>query len=246
MRLTATLTRNGLLFSLLILGLVLWGFWRTYFSNPLQLEGLYLHLHGAGMTLWCVLLVVQLSLIRWRQPRIHRLIGTTAFVLVPLNVILMLAVVQIGLPTFDELYDQGALNATGYFFVTIRFIEAILFGVFFGYAMVHRKTPAIHARYMLCTPLPVIAAATNRIIRDYAPGLGTFWTDTVGAVHLETLTWLTVDIGLFVLATWDFVVHRSVNVFGRVLSIFVVLQVLAIYSPRLPFIRLFADWFVGL
>ena len=246
MRLTATLTRNGLVFSLLILGLVLWGFWRTYFSNPLQLEDLYLHLHGAGMTLWCVLLVVQLSLIRLRQPRVHRLIGTTAFVLVPLNVILMLAVVQIRLPTFADVFDQGALNTTGYFFVSASFVDAILFGVFFGYAMIHRKKPAVHARYMLCTPLPVIAAATDRIIRAHAPQLATFWTETVGAVHLETLTWLTVDVGLFVFATWDFVVHRSVNVFGRVLAIFVVLQVFAIYSPRLPFIRLFADWFVGL
>ncbi len=99
---------------------------------------------------------------------------------------------------------------------------------------------------MLCTPLPVIAAATDRIIRAHAPELVTFWTETVGAVHLETLTWLTVDIALFFLATRDFVVHRSVSVFGRVLSIFVVLQVFAIYSPRLPFIRMFADWFVGL
>ena len=98
---------------------------------------------------------------------------------------------------------------------------------------------------MLCTPLPVIGAATDRIINGYMPGLAMFWTETVGAVHLETLTWLLVDCGLFFFAIWDFVVHRSVNVFGRVLAIFVVLQVLAIYSPRLPIGSILGGWFLG-
>ena len=246
MRLTATLTRNGLVFSLLILGLVLWGFWRTYFSDPGQLDGLYLHLHGAGMTLWCVLLVLQLVLISTQFRQLHRIVGYSAFVLVPANVALMLAVVQIRVPLFTDLYDQGALNPVGYFFIVVSFVDAIFYGVLFGYAMVHRKKPAVHARYMLCTPLPVIAAATDRIIRAHAPEVATFWTGTLGAVHLETLTWVVIDCGLFYLATRDFIVHRSVNVFGRVLAIFVVLQVFAIYSPRLPFIRAFVDWFVGL
>jgi hypothetical protein len=246
MQLSATLTRNGLLFSLLVVALVLLGFWRSYFSNPLVLPHLYLHLHAAGMTLWCVLLVTQVSLIRVNRRALHRLVGWFSLLLVPFNVVLMLAVVRVRVPTFSDAFDDGTLNATGQFIVVANLMAPILFAVLFGYAMVHRRAPAIHARYMLCMPLPVIGPAVDRIITGYLPGVATFWTEIIGSAHLEVLGWLLVDIGLFCFVIWDFVVHRSTNVFGRVLAMFVVLQVFAVYSPRLPIGRILGAWFLGI
>ena len=69
MQLTGALYRSSILVFAAFSTLVLWGFWNSYYSNPLEMVALgnsitVVHLHGAGMTLWCVMLVSQAYLIR--------------------------------------------------------------------------------------------------------------------------------------------------------------------------------------
>jgi len=246
MRLTPALTRNGLIFGFVILAIVLSGFWRTYFSNPFVPLDVYRHMHGFGMTLWCLMLIAQAFLFRAKRLDIHRLIGKAAFVIVPVNVVLMLVVVQIRMPTIPESFADGVLTDAGHFFVAASWVDAGLYGVFFALAMLNRRNPAVHARYMLCTPLPVIAAATDRIFRNYFGEFAAWWTGTVGAIHLETFTWLSVDSGLLALALVEWRLRQPVNVFGRALLILVAFQALAIYWHRIAPLRAFGEWFVGI
>jgi hypothetical protein len=88
-----------------------------------------------------------------------------SYVLVPINAVLML-VVTIGFVarSTDYITGGGALTKAGHYFIALGFADAAIFVVLFALTMTHRREPAIHARYMMCTPLPVIAAATDRIV----------------------------------------------------------------------------------
>ena len=80
----------------LALCVVLLGFARTYFLKGLfgaPSLPLLLHLHGAVMTAWFLLFVVQAALIRARRVDLHRLVGVAgaAFALVLLPIALATA-----------------------------------------------------------------------------------------------------------------------------------------------------------
>lgn len=245
LKLTPRATERSLVFFFGIFAIVLWGFWRSYFSNPFQVTPL-VHVHGFGMTLWCVMLIAQAFLIRFKRLKWHRAIGLASWLVVPANVVLMLAVVRVRLPTFSGYFEEGELTTGGHYFLGGSFADAGLFALTFVLAMVNRRNPAVHARYMVITPLPVISAATDRIIHHYFPGLATFWLDKVGAVSLEPLTFLMVDCGLLALAVYEWCKRRQPVVFARALGLFVAFQLAAIAWPYLPLTRRFGGWFLGM
>lgn len=244
LKFTTSLTRNSLIFFAVILAIVLLGFWQTYFSNPFQVSGL-VQIHGLGMTLWCLMLMSQAFLIKSKRVKLHRAIGMSSYVLVPVNATLMLLVARNFIARSPERVVEGVLNTESQYFISSSFADAGLFVVLFVLAMLHRREAAIHAKYMICTPLPVIAAATDRIIYSYFPGLAQFWLEDVGAVHMETLTWLFVDLGLFVLAIYEWWVRRPVHIFARAFGLFVAFQAAAMMWLYIPLMKAFGNWFVG-
>ena len=88
MQLTSALHRNSIFVFSAFFALVIWGFWNSYYSDPVAMGALgssvsLVHLHGAGMTLWCLMLVSQAYLIRSNRRSLHRLVGRSSVVLVP-------------------------------------------------------------------------------------------------------------------------------------------------------------------
>ncbi len=245
MKLTTKVTGYSLLFFLGIFFIVLWGFWKSYFSNPFQVKGL-VHVHGVGMTLWCMMLISQALLIRFKRLKLHRAIGMASYLVVPVNVFLLLMVVRVRLPTFSSYFEDGTLTPGGHYFLGASFTDAALFALLFILAMKHRKNPAIHARYMILTPLPVISAATDRIIYEYMPGLASFWMNDVGAISLELLTFAVVDLGLLAMAIYDWRARRQVNVFAKALCLFLAFQIAAYVWAYIPLTRKFGIWFLGI
>ncbi len=99
---------------------------------------------------------------------------------------------------------------------------------------------------MICTPLPVIGAAMNRIIANAWPELAALWSAIPGAIHTETLVWVIVDIGLLTLVIREWRSGQMPNVFSRVLVIFVILQLIAINWHRLPGLPALGNLLVGI
>ena len=116
MQLTSTLYRNSIFVFAVFFTLVTWGFWSTYYSNPLEMVALgnsltAVHLHGAGMTLWCVMLVSQAYLIRTNRRDLHRMIGRSSYVLAPVVIVLQWLVVRnVVLADPMMLGEQGTLT----------------------------------------------------------------------------------------------------------------------------------------
>lgn len=224
MQLNSALYRNGFLFFGMFFAVALWGFWSSYYSDPMQLQTALQHVHGITMTLWCVMLVGQAYLIRTHRRAAHRLVGRTSYVLAPLIVIVMVALIRQSL--------QGLADA--YLFLFYILGAAFLFAIFYALAVLNRGEPPTHARLMVCTVFPVYTAATDRILRGLSDGFGP-----------AIAAWLLGDVLLAALAIWDWRSHRRLNVFPFAFITMLGFHIAIFASPRIPIWRSFTDWFLA-
>jgi len=246
MQVTRALYRNSILFFLVFCALVVWGFWRPYYSNPSGISELLLQVHGLAMTLWCVMLVAQAYLIRTNKRSLHRLLGKASYVLAPVNVVLQTAVLWNRTPNLERFFDQGVMSARGFSFVSHSLGTILLFGLLYGLAVLNRRTAPVHARYMVCTALPILAPAMDRIVGLYLmPGVAPYLPQVAGRPYGPFVVWLIADLTVAALAVWDWRSERRLNVFPLVLVLFVAYQAFTINAYRLPAWREFCGWFLG-
>jgi hypothetical protein len=133
--------RNTSIFIILIIIGVQWGFYKNYtseFPNFMDKTSI-IHIHGALLMSWLVLLMVQPLLIKTGRTQLHRTIGKVSYVLGPLIIIFLFLVGKgsywrsIGkFPEHDILADI-VLDSRGF----ISF--AIFLGT--GYALPKRPSP---------------------------------------------------------------------------------------------------------
>ena len=245
MQLTRTLYNTSILFFTGFLMLVLWGFWRTYFSNPLQLPDVLTHLHGFSMTLWCAMLVTQAALIRKGQRRWHRAIGKASYALAPIMFILMVSMVRDRFPKSPVVVQTGALPDFGFFAAALTLGGAAIFGLFYGLAIWNRRNPQVHGRLMLCTIFPIAAAPISRIINDF-PGFRASMPQIGGQPAPQFVTWTLADSLLIGLAIWDWRAHRRTNVFPAVLLLLLAYHIFTANAHHIGAWRSFCNWFLGI
>ena len=154
----------SILFTLILFGL-LWGFHKTYvvyfpeFKNFTSIH----HIHGATMMTWIVLLIVQPILIRTGRVNLHRMIGKVSYVLAPLIVIMLFLIARRG---YHHGVSDGIPIAESHAFMVLDIRGPVAFALFYALAMINRKNPASHMRYMIATSLLMIGPG-------FARGLGT-------------------------------------------------------------------------
>ena len=145
--------------------IVLLGFARTYylkgvFSGP-ALPSLLVHLHGAVMTSWVVLFVVQVWLVASRRTRVHQRLGV-------LGAVLALLVLIVGLSTAVFAAARGSSpGPPALQFLVVPFIDMFLFAIFVGGALYFRRRMDIHKRLMLLAAATLLTAAVARIPLDF-------------------------------------------------------------------------------
>jgi hypothetical protein len=244
MPLTRALYRNSPLFFLSFFVLVLWGFWNSYYSNPLQFSDALVHAHGFVMTLWCLMLVTQSYLVRTNRKTLHQRLGRLSYVLAPLNVILMVTVVRqnvLNRPVFE-----GELTPLLSVFLSLTLVGAAVFSLLYGLAIAFRRNPALHGRFMLCTPFPILAAAIDRILTSYFPGIAALLPEVAGVPYRPFVTWALVDGLLVGLSIWDWQSNRRLGVFPIVLLILLAYHSFTANAYRAPLWNTFGEWFLGL
>lgn len=137
-------------------------FWPSYFSKLPAAMDAYTHVHAVLMTLWFALLIAQPFLIRRGRRPWHRILGRSSWVLVPAIAVSWVLLTHLRARAMpDELFARE-----GKFFY-LPFVSAVLFLAAWGMAMAKRRTPALHARYMVCTAFAVIDAVTSRLLFFY-------------------------------------------------------------------------------
>jgi len=167
---------TSILIIFVIIG-VQWGFYKNYtseFPNFIDKTNI-IHIHGALLMSWLVLLIVQPLLIKTGRTQLHRTIGKVSYVLGPLIIIFLFLVGKgsywrsIGkFPEHDILADI-VLDSRGF----------ISFAIFWALAMLYRKDSASHMRYMIATGILAIGPGMGRgLINSFGINFGTALTIT--------------------------------------------------------------------
>jgi heme A synthase len=156
-------TADRIFFSTMVVLLwatVLYGFARTYFLAGMvraPLPNRLIHIHGALMTLWMVVLLVQTALISARRVKWHMTFGLFGFGLAT-------AMAIIGPIAATDALRRGVsvqgLDAKTFYVVPISAIFIFTVLAFFAYRM--RRQPAAHKRLILIATIGLIDAAVGR------------------------------------------------------------------------------------
>ncbi|HSB94709.1 MAG TPA: hypothetical protein VLC28_16410, partial [Flavitalea sp.] len=185
--------RNTSIFIILIIIGIQWGFYKPYTSQFPNFIGKtnIIHIHGALLMSWLLLLIVQPLLITTGRAQLHRSIGKVSYVLGPLIIIFLFLVGKGGYwRAISALPEHAVLT-----FIVLDSRGLISFAIFWALAMLYRKDSASHMRYMIATGILAIG-----------PGVGRGLTNSVG---LDLGTALTIT-DLIVLAIVGFLLANDI------------------------------------
>jgi hypothetical protein len=149
-------------FTLLFAAIVLAGFSRTFLipmARGTLDKPLLVHVHGALFFAWTALLVGQAGLAASKRLRAHRRVGAVAGWLV----LPMLALGTI-VATSDTIHDFRAGDgdaALAFYYGELA--DLAMFGLLAGGAMLLRRKPEFHKRWVILGSLGLIGAAIGRI-----------------------------------------------------------------------------------
>ena len=154
--------KNVSLLFVVILGVVVLGFFKTYFGLFPSFNNVTLvqHIHGLLFTTWFVLLVIQPLLIRYGKYKAHRIIGKFTYILVPCIII-----------SIHFIAREAYLNAVaahvpkhdiiaGLYFPTYQIFD---FSVLYLLAIINKHRTPYHMRYMIATSLAIAGAGLRRV-----------------------------------------------------------------------------------
>lgn len=217
---------------LLLIPLVIAGFYKTYFSVFFEPTKSVIHFHFTLMALFVAMLIIQPLLIRYQKLRWHRILGKISYVLVPL--VLLSGYLMIRFSYFRSLNDmnskiqQGTVQLTGKEILreaaAIQAIAFLYFGLlllFYSLAIYNRRNTHVHSRYMLATALTMLGPTVDRIIY-FNTGL----EKIAGFIRIETVSFLIADIILAALLVMDYKNKRSTKALWVCLIVFVTVQLM--------------------
>lgn len=140
------------------------GFSRSFLLRPLfptvhAPKEIFFYVHGLVFVLWFVLLVTQASLVSAGNVALHRMLGVSAYVLMPMMIVL------------GTIGGAIAAHRPGGFidipvppleFLIVPYAGLLLFGLFIGAALLLRGNPPAHKRLMLIGTFVIAEAGIAR------------------------------------------------------------------------------------
>jgi len=209
--------------ALLTTAIILWGFAPSFFLRgiapplvhsyldpPLQpIRWLYIA-HGLVFSLWVALCLTQVSLVASGRSAVHRRLGRIAFVLAPVMVVFGLVVSSYA--ARHGFHDVAVPAVT---FSTVPVSDLLLYAAFVTAAIVTRRQPQTHKRWMLFAMIVIAEAGWARI----------------GALNPASLPqWLSAELLLLLpIIAWDLMRLGRLNV----ATVWGSLAITAVFSLRL-------------
>ncbi len=153
--------KNVSYFFVLLLAITVFGFYKSYFGKFPVFTGLTSvhHAHALLLLLWFAMLIVQPILIYQKRFALHRLLGKVSYVLVPVIVWSMLAVIKAqyikNLPRIPQTQNIA--------FLYLPVSALIPFVTLYVLAIIYLKKPALHMRYIIASAVALLGPAVGRI-----------------------------------------------------------------------------------
>jgi len=201
--------QNSGFYFIVLLFLAVIGFWQSYFSKLFDDIDSYIHFHAITMLLWVGMLITQAFLIRFKKRSLHRFIGKLSYGLVP-----VLTISLILLAHSRIVVGEDGILPTRLYTLFLQLSLLAIFVIAYGLAIAKRQTPALHARYMICTALTLIDPAVARIPLNLPP----FPFD------YQVLTFALTDLVLVVLIIMERGQRHGRGVFPLMLAVFMFFQ----------------------
>ena len=221
--------RSAAPFFVVLVLLAIPAFWPSYL-HPKSVEAdFHVHLHGIAMLLWSAMLVAQPWLIHAGKWKLHRQLGKVSYGLAPLVVVSTLLLARYRL---TQAYPPEQL-----YFLYVQLGLIALFAIAYTQAIRYRKSPAVHARYMVCTALTLVDPIVARLL-DICCG--------IEPPLLQAITYAMVDAILLCLWNRDRRLGSNAKVFPGMLAAFIVVEIPTFILPGLPAWHAFAKWYAAL
>ncbi|MCM4153564.1 hypothetical protein DHD05_18370 [Arenibacter sp. N53] len=141
-------------FMLLLVPMVLLGFYKTYFSQLPDFNSKITwahHLHAAIASVWIMMLILQPLLISNRKFTIHKMVGRLSYVVFPLLILSFLPMIAI---------KTSAAPAVNIF---VPISDCIILTLLYSLAIYHRRKMSYHMRYMIGTAIVFLGPTFGRI-----------------------------------------------------------------------------------
>ena len=203
--------------SLVLAALVILGFSRTananlFHANPPR--PLLLWIHGAAFSTWMIFFIAQSALVRTRKVSVHRLLGWFGAGLAAVMVVLGFTIAVV-MTRFDTVVlQQKGVDA----FLSVPFVDMIIFGSCIAMAIYWRKKPEYHRRLVFIASCQLMDAAIGRF--DF--------------MFNHNLFYPALDCLIVLGIVRDWVVDKRVHkVYLYALPSLIVVQTLAIYAWRI-------------
>lgn len=160
---------------LLLLPLVAFGFFPTYFGKLFQNLPSIFHIHAFFMLLWIGMAIVQPYLIKKKKTKIHKRIGKLSYFLMP--VVLFTAWLMIRHSYFKFMADetirmakegasltapQMTIHAAEY--MRIGVLYWFWLGLFYVLAVINKRKMVFHATYMFAAILTLLGPTVDRFL----------------------------------------------------------------------------------
>ena len=178
---------------IVVCALVVTGFWPSYFSKLFSANSgpltLLVHVHGALMTAWIALFIVQVSLVAAGRADLHRRLGVVGFALLALILVVAVPTSIVATKLGGHHMPGPALPALA--LVSAAFAEFVTLG---SLGLIYRHRSDIHKRLMVVATFAAADAAVARLPFDFL--------DSLGKVHMAT------DLVLYAVIVIDTVRHR--------------------------------------
>jgi hypothetical protein len=226
----------GYWFLLLIL-LVLAGFYSSYFLVFFQPSPLITHVHFTLMTLWIAMLIVQPFLIKYKKVAIHRKLGKVSYLLVPLVLVSGFLMIRLSYyRVLDDLHQKAAAGLNQFnneqilkqaaAYEAIAFFWLLIFALFYSLAVINRRKSAAHARYMVAAALALLGPTVDRIL------IFNFKLEKLpGSIPIEFAAFFIADMVLALLLWKDYTDNRPTKTLLTCLLIYLIGQVLYYSVP---------------
>jgi hypothetical protein len=157
--------KNIGLFIIVVLAFVILGFYNSYYGLMPSFKGVSvaMHIHGAIMLSWFLLLIAQPILIRQNKFELHKKVGKMSYVIAPLVV---LSILLVSKAQFLRNLNLQTLNEN-IAILTLDLPLAFTFAAFYILALLNKKRTPYHMRYMISTALLIMIAGTVRVFLNF-------------------------------------------------------------------------------
>jgi hypothetical protein len=214
--------------SLIFFALVFWTFARTFYLKPIfhtpALPAL-LHIHGAVMSGWVVLLVAQTGLIAARRVLWHRRLGVFGAVWAVL-VVIFGSVTTLNAAA-REVRAHTDFAASQVVITSLDLLQMLFFAGFVAMAIWQRRRPDYHKRLMLLTIACMLPDALARLPVSFM--------SQAAEADLNLRIMLGLDAFIVICVGLDTLWHRRLHpAFAWGASLFVVAFHMALYATKSP------------